>query len=120
MICRIIAGDYEKCNLMIHQPFLKKEIIYICVGFNKKNWIKIDRETVDEYELITEESTKSVKSAVGRAFVGGILLGGVGLLAGVTAKSKGIYRVAIQFKDGKRSMLEVDDRYYKKIMEILF
>jgi hypothetical protein len=55
MICRIIAGDYEKCNLMIHQPFLKKEIIYICVGFNKKNWIKIDRETVDEYELITEE-----------------------------------------------------------------
>lgn len=36
------------------------------------------------------------------------------------AKTKGAYYVAIQFKDGKRSFLEIDDKIYKAIVKELF
>ncbi len=77
--------------------------------------------TVESYELITDEHRKSAKSGIARGLVGGALLGPVGILAGgMSAKSKGIYQVAIQFKDGKRSLLEVDDKIYKAIIQACF
>jgi hypothetical protein len=77
--------------------------------------------TVESYELITDEHRKSAKSGIARGLVGGALLGPVGMLAGgMSAKSKGIYQVAIQFKDGKRSLLEVDDKIYKAIIQACF
>lgn len=77
--------------------------------------------TVESYELITDEHRKSAKSGIARGLVGGALLGPVGMLAGgMSAKSKGIYKIAIQFKDGKRSLLEVDDKIYKAIIQACF
>ncbi len=77
--------------------------------------------TVESYELITDEHRKSAKSGIARGLVGGALLGPIGILAGgMSAKSKGIYQVAIQFKDGKRSLLEVDDKIYKAIIQACF
>lgn len=77
--------------------------------------------TVESYELITDEHRKSAKCRIARGLVGGALLGPVGILAGgMSAKSKGIYQVAIQFKDGKRSLLEVDDKIYKAIIQACF
>lgn len=53
-----------------------------------------------------------------RGLVGGALLGPIGLLAGgMSAKSKGVYQVAVVFKDGKRSLLELDDKRYKALMK---
>ena len=48
------------------------------------------------------------------------MLGPVGLLAGLSAKNKGIYTVAIKFKDGKNSLLEVDDKFYKALIKTMF
>ena len=110
---RVVAGDYKGQGVMssfgspvITLPWLKT--------------LKIDKETVEEHEVITEESRKSATSAVGRAFVGSLFLGPVGLAAGLSAKSKGTYQIAIQFKDGKRSLLEVDGKIYKAIVQKLF
>lgn len=120
MISKVVAGDYYNHPLMAHQPFLKQEILFIVNGIGKKNHIIINKDTIEEYEVLDEEQQKSASSAVGRALLGGALLGPVGLLAGVSAKTKGIYRIAIQFKDGKKSLIEADDKMYKKIMQILF
>lgn len=38
----------------------------------------------------------------------------------VSAKNKGIYQVAIQFTDGKKSLIEVDDKIYKAIIQKCF
>ena len=71
--------------------------------------------------MITDEHRKSAKSGIARGLVGGALLGPVGMLAGgITAKSKGIYQVAVQFKDGKRRLLEVNDKFYKAIIKSCF
>jgi threonine dehydrogenase-like Zn-dependent dehydrogenase len=67
-----------------------------------------------------ESHSKSAVSAVGRGLVGGFILGPVGLLAGLSAKSKGTHVVAIQFKDGKKSLIEMDEKIYKALLKACF
>lgn len=112
-INKVIAGNYE--GYVVDSVF---DEFYILLGFNNK--VLINKSTVAEYEIIDQESRKSAASAVGRAFVGAVLLGGVGLLAGLSAKRKGIYTIAIEFKDGMKSLIEIDEKKYKKFLKIMF
>lgn len=87
-------------------------------GFGKK--AIISKETVESYEIIDKNSKTSGTSAVARGAIGAALLGPVGLAAALSAKKKGVHTMAIQFKDGKRSLLEVDDTLFKAIQKALF
>lgn len=112
---KVIAGDYEGKKVDVGGL----SSAFIIVGIFKT--INLDKKNVETYELITDEHRKSAKSGVARGIVGGALLGPVGMLAGgISAKTKGIYQIAIQFKDGKRSLLEVDDKIYKSIIKDCF
>ncbi len=111
---KVISGDYQGHSVMqgFDQPF-------ILLGI--KNRIDIDKNTVADYEVLDETKSKSAISAAGRGLLGGLLLGPAGMLAGaLTTKSKGTHIVAIEFKDGRKSLLEVDDKTYKAIMQSLF
>lgn len=110
---KVIAGDYEGKGVV---SSVGK--VLIATGFVKS--VELSKETVEEYEVIDAQSKKSAVSAVGRGFVGGALLGPVGLLAGLSAKSKGVHVIAVQFKDGKKSLIEVNDKVYKVLMKKLF
>lgn len=110
---KVIAGDYE--GKMISSSFGETRIM-----ISYSNNVIIDKWSVDSYEVIDETSRKSATSVAGRALVGS-LFGGVGLIAGaLSAKSKGVHTLAISFKDGKRSLIEVDDKIYKNIMTAVF
>ena len=110
----LIAGDYMGKRLISTLGTLQ-----IVTGMGKGEII--DKFSVEEYELITDEHRKSAASGVARGLVGGALLGPVGLLAGgLSAKSKGVYQVALQFRDGKKSLVEVDDKIYKAIVKACF
>ncbi|MEK5479880.1 hypothetical protein NYE70_23565 [Paenibacillus sp. FSL R5-0407] len=115
-ISSIIAGDYKGNPFKLNFTGQKVEMI---AGLFKKN-VLVNKDTVESYELIDEEYQTSAASAVGRGLVGGALLGPVGLLAGLSAKKKGMHRIVINWKDGKRSLAEVDDKVYKALMVILF
>ena len=113
---RVIAGDY--IGNLVNGSF---GIVTIAIGFKPSNRITLNSSTVESYELITDEHRKSAASGVARGLVGGALLGPVGMLAGgLSAKNKGIYQVAVQFKDGKRSLLEIDDKIYKSLVKSCF
>lgn len=114
---KVIAGDYEKKKVSLESTLSGKRAI-IEAGIFKK--VALDKSTVESYEVVDESSRKSAASAVSRAAVGGFFLGPVGLAAALSAKSKGIHTIAIQFKDGTRSLLEVDDKIYKAIMTKVF
>ena len=114
---KVIAGDYEKKKVSLESTLSGKRAI-IEAGIFKK--VALDKSTVESYEVVDESSRKSAASAVGRAAVGGFFLGPVGLAAALSAKSKGIHTIAIQFKDGTRSLLEVDDKIYKAIITKVF
>lgn len=111
---RVMAGDYvgRIVGQALGQP-------YISLGIGKS--IYINKNTVESYELVTDEHRKSAASGIARGLVGGALLGPVGMLAGgLSAKNKGIYQIAIQFKDDKRSLVEVDEKIYKAITRSCF
>ena len=111
----VIAGDY------INNPvIITTGIPQIIINFKGK-CVKLDYHNVSAYELITDEHRKSAASGVARGIVGGTLLGPVGMLAGgLSAKSKGIYQVAIEFKNGKKSLLEINDDIYKALVKSCF
>ena len=110
---KVIAGEYEG-----------KKVESGLLGVHIKTFlenINLDKKNVSSYEVITDDIRKSAKSGVARGIVGGVLLGPVGALAGgLSAKNKGIYQIAIEFKDGKKSLIEVDDKIYKAIVKSCF
>ena len=110
---KVIAGDYigKMTGVSLGQ-------LYIAKSFGKPMYL--NKQNIEAYELITDEQRKSAASGVIRGAVGATLLGPVGLLAGLSAKNKGIYTVAIKFKDGKNSLLEVDDKFYKALIKTMF
>jgi hypothetical protein len=110
----VIAGDYDKKGITIN-IFGTASII---ASIFKP--IELTSQNVESYEVIDESSKTSAASAIARGFVGSLLLGPIGLLAAASAKKKGIHVVAIQFKDGKKSLLEVDDKIYKAIITKCF
>lgn len=111
------AGDFK--GAIIYQNLKKGLYINPPLGLGKKQYI--NKTTVESYEVINKESTKSVASGVARGIVGGALLGGVGAIAGAaSAKNKGSYTVSILFKDGKKCLCELDDYMYKRLVEVLY
>jgi hypothetical protein len=83
----VVGLNFEGEKLMIIDDSIESSV-------NKKQRItEIPFSYIRDYEILTDGQTvfkKSTGSAVGRALVGGFLLGGAGLVAGaVTASSKG-------------------------------
>lgn len=109
---KVIAGDYE--NKKVTESFGK---LIISSLIDER---VIDNTTVESYELITDEIRKSGTSAILRGGLGAAVFGPVGVLAGITAKNKGIYQVAVQFRDGKKSLLEIDEKLYKLLIKKCF
>lgn len=110
---KVMAGDYKGKDVSV--TFGN---VFLVTGFLKT--MQLNSETVEEYEVMNESHRKSAASAVGRGLVGGFLLGPVGMLAGLSAKSKGVHIVAVQFKDSKKSLIEMDDKIYNAFIQNCF
>ncbi len=119
----VIAGNFTGVDVKLGSSGL-----YLS-GFTVEGYsvmqVDVNRSTVEMYEVVSDEHRKSMASGVARGLVGNALLGPAGLFAGaVSAKEKGIYQVAVFFRDdgsraaycGKRSLLERDDKLYKKLV----
>lgn len=82
--------------------------------------IELNHDTVKEFELVTEDSRKSATSGILRGAAGAALLGPVGLLAGVSAKNKNKFTVAIEYHNGERDLLIMDKPEYERFYNIMF
>lgn len=105
---KVIAGDYVRYTV-------SSEFKSISINYGLKS-IRLDGNSVACYTLVTEDIRKSAMSGIIRGYIGSAFLGKAGLLAGLSAKNVGIYLVAVQFKDGKNSLLELDEKLYKKLV----
>jgi len=115
---KVLEGDYKGNNV---SSTLGEA--YICIPvigeFNPKR-LQLNKSTIECYEIIDEAKKKSAAGIVGLAAVGAALVGPLGLLAAGAAKNKGSYLIAIKFKDGKNSLIEVDDKIKKAIISKTF
>jgi hypothetical protein len=136
-INKVIAGNFEGQLIK-----LKKNLMYI-------GDIEINKETVDQYEIINEQSTvttltkgKTKKSMVGAgakgavgAAIGTVIAPGIGTLIGAgagvsTAKSKNNsvtnevitkdLMVAVYFVNGEQSLVKMDGTHYEKFLACCF
>lgn len=110
---KILAGDFPKCTAdigsnLISFPWAPGD------GFSGK---RISLSELEEADIATEESIKRVGGTVGWGAAGAVLLGPVGLLAGLLlgGKKTEITFVA-KFKDGRKMLATTDSKSYKAIM----
>ena len=135
----VLAGDYENCMILIGDDFSgfyeKKPInaIYLDLAYEfsalkprvryktSSQFVEISKETIESWEVITEESQKSVSSSLVRGLVGGALLGPLGLVVGATTGSKTTeYNIAVNWKDGKKSIFLLGTNDYKLFLKIVY
>ena len=111
-------------NMVIAGDYMGKPITgiggVVQIYVDRKNYILLDKFGVDSYDVITEDTRKSAASGIAKGAVGAALLGPVGLLAGLSAKNKSTVTVAVRFKDGKNSLLEMDEKVYKNFVRAMF
>lgn len=111
----VVAGDYLKAEI-----WSIGKTVYLAPDSNVNHTIELNKDIVESYNVIDENQQKSATSAVGRAAIGGFLLGGVGLFAGLSAKNKRTFAVEIIFKDDKKSLALLNEKTYAALMKALF
>ena len=105
---RVISGAYKgkAVSALGHMPF-------IALGLT--NPLVLDGNNVERVRCIDESSDVSVASAATRGFIGELLFGPVGLAGAATATRNHAYTLEVLFKDGKRSIIEIDDNLFQKL-----
>ena len=110
---KVIAGDYKDGTVRVSFGTVKISC-FIKV-------IEVNHRTVKRIEVVDDKQKRSTSSAITRGLVGGAIGGPAGaIIGGMTAKTKGVYHISIYFKDGKRSLVEVDDNIYNSILKATF
>lgn len=73
---------------------------------------------ISSYTVI-DESNKDQYS-FWKGALGVALVGGLGAIAGVNGKKKKEYLIAIEWKDGEKSLISLDEEYYKVFVKSNF
>lgn len=111
---RVVAGDYENWDVVCYGSS-----VYFMSGLKK---VKLDRTTVTKTEVIDDVTKHSFWRSLVAGGVGKAVFGTVGALAGVasTLRGKQSLLIAIDFADGKRSLIETDEKAQRMLMKALF
>ena len=116
---KVLAGDFRKDGK--HQFLARDKQIHV----QKDGWWpkfeKIDLAEIDTLEIASEESVKKVWGTVAGGAAGAIMLGPLGLLAGVlTGGNRKEIVFVCKFKDGRKLMAKCNNKTYQAIQEAMF
>ena len=76
------------------------------------------KNNISSYTVI-DESNKDQYS-FWKGALGVALFGGIGAIAGIGGKNKKEYLIAIEWKDGDKSLILINDEYYKVFVKSMF
>ena len=106
----VIEGKYKSNRITCGVNWLKLPNIDFGYSLTKNHissYTVIDETNKDQYSFW--------KGALGVA-----LLGGFGAVAGIGGKNKKEYLIAIEWKDGEKSLILINDEYYKVFVKSMF
>ena len=110
----VIAGDYKDKGLMIFGGGPR-------IVLTARDEVYLNKETVESYQVMNQNVSTSASSGIARSIIGGALFGNAGALGGAASAKKNVmYTMVINFKDGKRSLIEVNEKMYRAIVEACF
>lgn len=78
----------------------------------------LNKRYISSYTVIDE--TNKDQYSFWKGALGVAVLGGWGAVAGIGGKNKKEYMVAIEWKDGEKSLILIDDEYYKVFVKSMF
>ena len=78
----------------------------------------LNKRYISSYTVI-DESNKDQYS-FWKGALGVALFGGLGAIAGVNGKKKKEYLIAVEWKDGEKSLISLNDEYYKVFVKSNF
>lgn len=116
---RVISGDYVGCDIQEKRNYSTRRdeaFLRTKVKFIEDEGIYLNKSTVASYEVVSSGTAKSGTSAVLRGAVGAAVLGPVGLLAGLSAKTNEIISVVVVLKSGKKSLIEINGKIYQLLV----
>jgi len=111
---KVVAGDYNGKRILVTlgTPAIQLSVI---------SKLSLDRATIDSYEVVSTDQRKSAISGIVRGLIGNALLGQAGMVGGtLSAKNNKSFLLAVEFRDGKRSLLEINDKIYQSIIKSTF
>lgn len=107
----VLAGDYTGCRVFC----MSAKLAYISGTMKKIDDIFLAPEQVVRYEIMTEDVIRSGNSLLLTGSLDPACLLKLRLHASPAMQNKGIYTIAVKFQDGKRSLMEVDEKIYAAI-----
>lgn len=78
----------------------------------------LSKNNISSYTVI-DESNKDHYS-FWKGALGVALFGGIGAVAGINGKNKKEYLIAVEWKDGDKSLILINDEYYKVFVKSMF
>lgn len=116
---KIHAGDFETSK---GKGRISKENMLMPPQFN--TWTPGETIPLSELETVeeaSEESVKRIAGTVGWSIAGAVVLGPVGLLAGLLlgGKGKDVTFVA-RFKDGRKLLATTDSKTFTRMKAVVF
>lgn len=78
----------------------------------------LNKRYISSYTVI-DESNKDQYS-FWKGALGVALFGGIGAVAGISGKNKKEYLIVIEWKDGDKSLILINDEYYKVFVKSMF
>lgn len=110
----------SKINIVLEGKY-KNESIKL-MSWKGDSWLEIDggltKRYISSYTVIDE--TNKDQYSFWKGALGVALLGGIGAVAGIHGKKKKEYLIAIEWKDGEKSLICIDDEYYKVFVKSMF
>lgn len=90
------------------------------------SWLELDggltKRYISSYTVLDENSKNSSEYSFWKGVLGVTLFGSLGVLAGIGGKNKTSkeYLISIEWKDGEKSLILIDDKYYKVFVRSMF
>ncbi len=78
----------------------------------------LSKNTISSYTILDE--TNKDQYSFWKGALGIALFGGLGAVAGLGGKNKKEYLIAIEWKDGEKSLILIDNEYYKVFIKSMF
>lgn len=88
----VVSGDFQGKAVVFIDG--KKGVGIATSLLKKREWIPLNKETIAKYEVVFDEPMKPASSRT--------------------------FRISVDFKDGKRSLIELSEKFYKIVMNKTF
>lgn len=91
--------------------------------FFRKKQTFINKETVERYEIVMDDSETTSKGSLAKGVLGAATFGVAGAIVGggsKKTKTQHRYMVSVIFKDGTKALCELDNQFYEILVKLMY